>query len=94
MGDLNTHIGRLRYSCKEELVTIIAAHFLEYQAQHFLPRRRYGGTMVWTWYMWREGRLITVLGDCIFSSYRRNFLNVGVRETQLTNNHRMVLVCL
>ena len=40
MGDLNTQIKRPREHCKGGLVTSIAAHGLEDQAQHFLSQRQ------------------------------------------------------
>ena len=53
MVDLNARIGQPREQRVGEIVTSIAAHILEDQAQHFLPRRQYRRKKVWTWRMLR-----------------------------------------
>ena len=48
LGELNVHLGGAYEKHKEDLMTALAGHGLEYVTRNFTPRQRYRGRGQWT----------------------------------------------
>ena len=71
--------------------TAIANYGLVVHTLHFIPRRKYRGSVGWSWRMWRDKSPITSRGGYVLDTYCRYFYNFCTREPRVLTDHRMIL---